>query len=128
MTDPFVPISYQYFSSLQDWIHNGRYALTGHADYNNTEVVSADAKSGWQGHHFAALCFDQKGRRCLIGEHFQRAEAEGAYPIWWIWPDQIVPLLMAASADAGLKSPQGDTATAEHSNASLTQKSETPDE
>ena len=94
---PFIPIPYQYFSSKQDWINNGRYALTGHADHNNTECIPAGAKSGWQGHHFTAMCFDQRGRRCLIGADFQRAEEDGSYPIWWIWPDQIARFTLVAA-------------------------------
>ena len=94
MAEPFVPIAYQYFTSQQDWVNNGRYALTGHADYHNTEH-DGPAK-GWRGHHFAALCFDQKGRRCRIGADFMRAEKDGAYPIWWIWPDQIVGAIKSA--------------------------------
>ncbi len=89
-SEPFIPVAYQYFTSKQDWVRNGRYALTGHADYHDTEH---DGPEGWRGHHFTAMCFDQKGRRCRIGGDFKRAEEDNAYPIWWIWPDQIVPAL-----------------------------------
>ena len=92
---PFVPVGYQYFTCQQDWVNNARPALTGHPDYRNTEHPPGE---GWRGHHFTALCFDQKGRRCRIGSDFQRAEDEDAYPVWWVWPDQIASLLMAANS------------------------------
>jgi len=87
----FVPIPGQSFRSQQDWINRARRALTSHPDYRNTE--HGDGK-GWRGAHFTALCFDQQGRRVRDGGDFQRAEDDGAYPVWWVWPDQIAELLM----------------------------------
>lgn len=96
MTDkPFVPIAGQSFSSQQDWINRARRVLTSHPDYRDTQHPKT---KGWQGYHFTALCFDQQGRRCRNGGDFQRAENDGAYPIWWIWPDQIAGLLMGKDA------------------------------
>jgi hypothetical protein len=91
----FIPVPGQCFHSHQEWVNKARSWLTdrgGHPEYNNTE----HGCSGWRGRHFTAMCFDQKGRRCRIGSDFMLAQTENAYPIWWIWPDQIVPLLMAA--------------------------------
>lgn len=45
------------------------------------------------GHHFTAMCFDSLGRRIRNGGDFQRAEDEGAFPVWWVWPDQIPELV-----------------------------------
>ena len=71
-------------------------ALTAHPDYNNTEHGDAP---GWRGAHFTALCFDQAGRRMRNGGDFMRATREGTYPVWWIWPDQIVAALSPAPED-----------------------------
>lgn len=91
---PFVAVEGQSFASHQHWVLYATRRLTAHPNYNNTEH-NGPAK-GWRGPHFTALCFDQKGRRCRNGGDFQRAEDEGAFPVWWVWPDQIAELIMAA--------------------------------
>lgn len=88
---PFVAVDGQYFESHQQWVNHASSWLTNHPQYLNTE--HGDVK-GWRGHHFTAMCFDQKGRRVLNGGDFRRAEQEGAFPVWWVWPDQIAALLM----------------------------------
>jgi len=88
-----VPVEGQSFSSEQDWINRAKRVLTSHPDYNNTEHGEG---TGWRGPHFTALCFDQAGRRMRNGGDFKRATEEGAYPVWWVWPDQIAALLTAA--------------------------------
>ena len=92
LIEPFVPVAGQSFSSEQDWINRARRALTSHPEYRNTEHPKA---IGWSGHHFTALCFDQAGNRMRNGGDFMRATREGTYPVWWVWPDQIAPLLRA---------------------------------
>ena len=94
----FVPVEGQSFSSREDWVRRGRSRLTSHPDYHNTEH-EGPAK-GWRGAHFTALCFDQKGRRVRNGGDFQRAEDDGAFPVYWVWPDQIDALLRADEAQA----------------------------
>lgn len=89
---PFVAVNGQCFTSHVEWECKARSWLTGHPRYHNTE--HGDTK-GWRGEHFTALCFDQKGRRVRNGGDFKRAHDEGAFPVWWVWPDQIAPLLMA---------------------------------
>lgn len=86
---PFVPFEDQYFASFQQWVNKAASWLTRHPDYNNTE----HGAPGWRGTHFTALLFDQKGRRMHNGGDMKRAEEEGAFPVWWIWPDQIVGLI-----------------------------------
>lgn len=87
----FVAIEGQRFTSHQDWVNRASRVLTSHPLYRNT----AHAKvKGWRGYDFVTMCFDQKGRRCLNGGDFQRAHDDGAFPVWWIWPDQIAPLIM----------------------------------
>lgn len=88
----FVAIQGQSFASKAQWINRASRVLTGHPEYHNTEHDGPG--KGWRGPHFTALCFDQKGRRCRIGADFMRADEEDAYPIWWVWPDQIAGLLM----------------------------------
>lgn len=90
MTPPF-PL--QKFDTFQQWVSRATSWLTNHPEYNNTE----HGENGWRGHHFTALCFDMKGRRCRNGEDMQRARDEGAFPVWWIWPDQIIEALEAKS-------------------------------
>lgn len=92
MPEPIVPIAGQAFASQSEWIRTASHRLTRHPDYRNTEHDGPE--KGWRGHHFTALCFDQKGRRCRNGADFRLAEEEGTYPVWWVWPDQIAGLLM----------------------------------
>lgn len=87
----FVAVPGQSFKSKQEWIVYATRRLTSHPEYNNTE--HGDTK-GWRGPHFTTMCFDQLGRRVRNGGDFERAEKDGAYPVWWIWPDQIAALLM----------------------------------
>lgn len=94
---PFVPIPGQSFANKQAWVVRASRVLTGHPEYLNTEHDGP--ARGWRGPHFTALCFDQQGRRCRIGGDFKRAEDDGAYPIWWIWPDQIVGAIRGDTAD-----------------------------
>jgi len=89
----YIAVEGQYFTSRKDWIMRATTCLTSHPDYFNAEH-EGDGKKGWLGNHFTAMCFDQRGRRCKIGADFARAEHDNAYPIWWIWPDQIADLLM----------------------------------
>lgn len=91
-----VPIEGQSFSSEQDWINRATRCLTSHPEYRNTEH---DGGNGWRGPHFTALCFDQAGNRMRNGGDFQRATREGTYPVWWIWPDQIVNAIAAPAPD-----------------------------
>jgi len=93
---PIIPIPGQSFSCEQDWINRASRVLTCHPQYRNTEHDGP--ATGWRGPHFTTMCFDQKGRRCRNGGDFQRAKDDNAYPIWWIWPDQIAPLLMRGPA------------------------------
>lgn len=87
---PFIAVAGQSFESFDHWVNCASSALTQHIRYNDTE----HGANGFRGHHFKALCFDQKGRRCWQGADFMRARDEGAFPVWWVWPDQIAGLLM----------------------------------
>jgi hypothetical protein len=87
-----VPFEGQMFRTHQEWVNKAQSWLTSHPQYNNTE----HGGKGWRGNHFAALCFDSIGRRCTCGADMRRAEEEGAFPVWWIWPDQICELVRQA--------------------------------
>lgn len=43
-----------------------------------------------------AICYDAKGRLCTIGGDFMRARDENAFPVKWIWPDQVVEVVLHA--------------------------------
>lgn len=97
------PFGDQTFDNFQQWVSRASSWLTCHPEYNNTEHGEA---KGWRGKHFTALCFDSFGRRCSKGGDMQRAQDEGAFPVWWIWPDQIVEALSpgpaaSTTADSG---------------------------
>lgn len=91
MSEPFEAVKGQSFKDHLQWVHKASSWLTCHEDYLDTE--HGDTK-GWRGNHFKALCFDQKGRMCRNGADMQRAKDENAFPVWWVWPDQIAELLM----------------------------------
>lgn len=91
------PFGDQRFDNFDQWVNRASSWLTCHAEYNNTE--HGDTK-GWRGNHFTALCFDSFGRRCRCGADMQRARDEGAFPVWWIWPDQIVPAIFKTDGSA----------------------------
>ena len=95
MSDAFIPVDGQYFASHAQWVATARRVLTDHPEYFNAE--HAETK-GWRGTHFTALCFDQMGRRCHNGGDFKQAEDDNAYPIYWIWPDQVVELISGKAA------------------------------
>jgi hypothetical protein len=94
-TLPFVAVRGQCFLTHGQWVEQASRVLTAHPKYHDTEH-HGPAK-GWRGPHFTALCFDQKGRRCRNGGDMRRADEEGAFPVWWVWPDQIAGLLMGTT-------------------------------
>jgi hypothetical protein len=101
MSAPFVAINGQSFATFDEWVRRATQRLTSHPLYNNTEHANG---KGWHGDHFVAMCFDQKGRRCKVGADMMRARDEDAFPVWWVWPDQIVQFIMAdLPAPAGPK-------------------------
>lgn len=51
--------------------------------------------SSWltrRGPHVHAVCIDAKGRACLMGKDFMRARDEDAFPVRWLWPEDVVAL------------------------------------
>lgn len=84
------PFSNQKFDCFEQWVNQATRRLTSHPAYNDTEHGN---NKGWRGHHFTALCFDSVGRRCRNGSDMMRARDEQTFPVWWVWPDQIVSLI-----------------------------------
>lgn len=68
----------QSFSSEQEWVNKGRSWLTR------------------RGPNVRAICYDTKGRHCSSGFDMARAQEEGAFPVRYIWPDQVGELAIAA--------------------------------
>lgn len=99
MTDVRItpPFYNQKFDTFEHWVNKASSWLTRHPCYNNTQHPTQTGDKGWRGEHFTAMCFDSLGRRCRIGRDFQRASDEGSFPVWWIWPDQIIDLVQSAS-------------------------------
>lgn len=64
----------QSFKSEQEWINKGRSWLTR------------------RGPNVKAICFDAKGRLVTCGGDMMRATKEDAFPVRWIWPDQVAKL------------------------------------
>lgn len=71
----------QQFDSFVQWVNKASSWLTRHPDFHEER--------------FRAICFDSKGRLCRVGADFMRARDEGAFPVHWIWPDQVGPLVLA---------------------------------
>jgi hypothetical protein len=83
----------QQFADFEQWLNHANMWLTRHPQYNDTEHGH---QSGWRGHHFKAICFDAKGRICKQGADFGRARDENTFPVYWVWPDQVPALALAA--------------------------------
>jgi len=63
----------QQFPCFQTWVNKASSWLTRHERY---------------GQFFKAICFDSFGRICLNGGDMRRADEDGAFPVYWVWPDQ----------------------------------------
>jgi len=72
----------QYFASFNEWVNRASLWLTSHEKYNPE-------------YGFVAVCFDAKGRHCTRGADFMRARDEDAFPVRWVWPDQVGPIVLA---------------------------------
>jgi hypothetical protein len=71
----------QQFNSMQEWVNKGRSWLTRRQKLDSNGC-----------NYFKAICFDAKNRLVENGGDFKRAEDEGAFPIRWLWPDQIAEI------------------------------------
>lgn len=64
----------QRFDSFDEWVNKGRSWLTR------------------RGPNEKVICYDAKGRLVTNGGGFMLARDEGAFPIRWLWPDQVAIL------------------------------------
>lgn len=51
--------------------------------------------SSWltrRGPHVHAVCIDARGRACEMGKDFMRARDEDAFPVRWLWPEDVAAL------------------------------------
>jgi len=64
----------QQFKSFQEWVNKASSWLTR------------------RGPNVQAICYDAKGRHCRNGGDFMRARDEDAFPVRWIWPDQVAEM------------------------------------
>jgi hypothetical protein len=71
----------QRFDTYQQWVNNASSWLTRHPDY----------RAG----RFHAICYDTMGRLCQCGGDMMRARDEGAFPVRWVWPDQVAEKMAA---------------------------------
>ena len=86
----------QHFNTFQQWVNKASSWLTSHPD--------------WHQERYRAVCFDAKGRLCRQGSDFMRARDDGAFPVYWVWPDQIADYFGALLATPVQQEP-GDVAT-----------------
>lgn len=78
----------QQFESFTEWLNKASSWLTRHEDYSKD---------------FRVICWDSKARICRIGADFMRARDEDAFPVYWLWPDQVVEVAMMHQAQEALK-------------------------
>jgi len=66
----------QQFDSFAQWVSRASWWLTEPPHPGQT-----------------ALCLDAKGRACSSGADFMRARDDDAFPVRWLWPDQVAERL-----------------------------------
>lgn len=86
-------VTHQRFDSHQQWVNRASRVLTAHPRYNEGINYS-------EPNPFKAVCFDSKGRLCRNGGDMARARDENAFPVYWLWPDQIGEVFLAAKGGA----------------------------
>jgi len=75
----------QQFKDITEWVNKGRSWLTR------------------RGSHVHAICFDMKRRPILCGGDFMRARDEDAFPVRWLWPNQVARMAMSYDFEIALK-------------------------
>lgn len=78
----------QKFSTFDDWVNTATRKLA------SRDMTKAPFRYRTPPEEDRAICYDTKGRRCWIGRDFMRARDEGAFPVHYIWPDQIIALAL----------------------------------
>ena len=75
----------QQFDNFQQWVNKAPSWLTR------------------RGTNVHAICYDTKGRLCRIGGDFMRARDENAFPVRWLWPEQVAKLAVHLQERATLE-------------------------
>lgn len=70
----------QRFDTFNQWVSKASSWLTRHPAFHQER--------------FRAICFDSKGRLCRNGGDMMRARDEDAFPVRWVWPDQIGEIVL----------------------------------
>lgn len=86
LADIHSALKEQTFSSFDDWVATAQRKLAFR------DMTKAPFKYVTPPDDERAICYDTKGRRCFVGRDFMRARDEGAFPVHYIWPDQIIAL------------------------------------
>ena len=71
----------QQFDSFMEWVNKARPWLTRRQRFDSSGQP-----------YNRAVCFDINGRLCACGADFMRARDEDAFPVRWLWPDQIAEI------------------------------------
>jgi hypothetical protein len=80
----------QQFETFQTWVNKASSWLTR------------------RGTEERAVCFDAAGRLCRNGSHFMLARDTGAFPVRWLWHDQIAGIAMMPDVFKALITPEID--------------------
>jgi hypothetical protein len=80
----------QQFDTFDQWVSMASSWLTRHPRYCQGD--KSEGQMHWQ--RFVAICFDVDGKIVTNGGDFQRARDFDKFPIRWIWPDQVPPILL----------------------------------
>ena len=70
----------QTFESFYTWVNKASSWLTRRGPYEH------------------AICFDAKFRPCRNGGDFMRARDEDAFPVRWLWPEDVARIAEEAEA------------------------------
>ena len=70
----------QQFDTFMEWTNHASSWLTHHPDYNEQ--------------NFRAICFDTRGQHCKMGRDFEIARDRCTFPVRWLWPDEIGPIVL----------------------------------
>jgi hypothetical protein len=62
-------------------------------------VDKAPSWLGQRGPHEKAICLDSRNRLCAIAPDFARARDEEAFPVRWLWPEDVATLAVALASE-----------------------------
>jgi hypothetical protein len=74
--------------------------MAEHDQQFETFQTWVDKASSWLARRGAeqAICLDAKGRLCSMGRDWMRARDESAFPVRWLWPEQVAAELAEIAA------------------------------